>query len=142
MSTGRNGSTPPSTISVGGTPASLARCAANRPATRPVSVVEARGRADHCRITSGSARSAKREQFAFKRRRARLAAADDSAGRLDRLHRELSRALRGRRRSVRGLGAGGARSGLDLGSEGGRSWCWSANTGSYPVGPEDAVEAL
>src|SRR6267378_7686401 len=112
MSTGRNGSTPPSTISVGGTPASLARCAANRPATRPVSVVEARGRADHCRIASGSARSAKREQFAFKRRRAWLAAADHSAGRLDRLHRERSRALRGRRRSVRGLGAGGARSGL------------------------------
>src|SRR3989442_12088224 len=35
-----------------------------------------------------------------------------SAGRFDRLHRKLSRALRGHRRSIRGLGAGGARSGL------------------------------
>src|SRR5439155_7109828 len=42
----------------------------------------------------------------------RLAAADGSAGWLDRLHRELSRTLGGHRRSVRGLRAGGARSGL------------------------------
>jgi hypothetical protein len=65
-------------------------CHPSQPRHRTAPRVVRRGRGGR------AVRPANREQFAVKRRRVRLAGAGDSAGPLDRLHRELSRALRGR----------------------------------------------